>query len=292
MFMATEHTAVSPAVPASPRRGLRRLVRGQHLVAFLAGLRTTLAHPLPAHRPPHFGWHEAVTYGGKIDRWERYTAVLEAIEAHCDTGRALRILDVGAGGPGILAWRRHAPWLPGSRVYLLDIGRAHLSGRQGPRIIGTGLALPLADKSFDVAVSVASLEHLPVASRPAYVDELRRVAGLVVIYVPAQSENGEYRGRDADAAFQRWFTARFGHPEENTVEHLRAEAHPNPDTLIPGATVLPCQSVLAWLDVMQDDFSPWRQNVAGLRYYRRHRGRRAQPEPPYYSAILVAPGRS
>jgi len=82
------------------------------------------------------------------------------------------MLDVG-GGPGYFAdaFRR-----AGASYYAIDSDLGELSGRGDPApgtVLGSGIALPIADRSVDICFSSNVLEHVPDPWRMA--DELVRV---------------------------------------------------------------------------------------------------------------------
>jgi len=91
-------------------------------------------------------------------------------------GQEASILDVGAGGIGIVPYVRNP-------CVLTDIGRP--AEAIAPFVQGSALALPFRADSFDGVVSADCLEHLPPVSREAAIGELFRVArALVIIAVP------------------------------------------------------------------------------------------------------------
>ena len=88
---------------------------------------------------------------------------------------AERLLDLGCG-PGQFA-RRAAARLPGLQVIAIDPSRDFA---RGGVVRAAGEALPLADRSIDVAVCLSSIRY--VVDRAATLGELRRVVrGLLVI---------------------------------------------------------------------------------------------------------------
>ena len=86
-----------------------------------------------------------------------------------------RLLDLGCG-PGTFA-RRAAERFPGLTVVAIEPSRSF--ARRGV-VRAVGEALPLADRSIDVAICLSSIRH--VRDRAATLAELRRVVrGLLVI---------------------------------------------------------------------------------------------------------------
>jgi len=100
--------------------------------------------------------------------------LLDGLAAELTAGR--RLLDLGCG-PGTLA-RRAAERFAGLSVVAVEPSRDF--ARRGV-VRAAGEALPLADRSIDVAICVSSIRH--VRDRAATLRELRRVvrARLVIV---------------------------------------------------------------------------------------------------------------
>jgi SAM-dependent methyltransferase len=115
-----------------------------------------------------------------FDQYQRYRIigeVLSLLAAHDvlpANGHPPTILDVG-GYPGLLP--RFVD-VPGAQVTVLDVVRdttsAHHYGYT--YLMGSGMALPFPDHSFDCVVSLDTLEHIPAEARPTFLAEMRRVA--------------------------------------------------------------------------------------------------------------------
>jgi len=98
-----------------------------------------------------------------------------------------RVLDAGSGSAGL------APWLGGGwDVTAVDTSFDDYGAQAGDRVaaatavVGDVRDLPFADASFDVAVALDLLEHVPPADRTRALRELARVARRrVVIACPA-----------------------------------------------------------------------------------------------------------
>ncbi|MEQ8820505.1 MAG: class I SAM-dependent methyltransferase [Sumerlaeia bacterium] len=89
------------------------------------------------------------------------------------------VLDVG-GYPGMLG-RVLRGYFPDWRVATVDTHQAELPDYH----IGDGSALPFDNASFDFVVTSDTLEHIPPGKRPAFINELCRVArGPVMIGAP------------------------------------------------------------------------------------------------------------
>ncbi|HZS03139.1 MAG TPA: class I SAM-dependent methyltransferase [Chloroflexota bacterium] len=99
----------------------------------------------------------------------------------------LAVLDVG-GYPGL-----SARFLPADWVVIVDPAAAGTAEAGAAAYLrASGLALPFQDASFDLVLSLDSLEHVPAADRPRYLDELRRVARrYVLLLAPFASPEAE-----------------------------------------------------------------------------------------------------
>jgi len=110
-------------------------------------------------------------------------AVADLVRAHEGPSR-LAVLDVG--GYPCLTPR----FLPADWVVVVDPTAAGAAG--GGYLRAAGEALPFFDGSFDLVLSLDSLEHVPPARRPRYLAELFRVArGYVLLLAPFASPETE-----------------------------------------------------------------------------------------------------
>ncbi len=115
-------------------------------------------------------------YLSSVDKVQRYSPVYNEL-SHQDT-----ILDVG-GGDGTIAF-----FNKDNDITILDINEEELKKAEKlnlKTITASGSKIPFPDKSFDIVLSIASLEHIPSKERLAYLKELKRVAKKkVLIYFP------------------------------------------------------------------------------------------------------------
>jgi GT2 family glycosyltransferase len=96
--------------------------------------------------------------------------------------RSLRILDVGGSGSPLKYF------LPDDEVVLVDpewppstIHRPDIPVWHDGYVLGAGGRLPFADGSFDIVTAHDTLEHVPDSQRPAFLQDLLRVARRLVI---------------------------------------------------------------------------------------------------------------
>jgi SAM-dependent methyltransferase len=105
-------------------------------------------------------------------------------EAHC---QSMNLLDLGAGdcslGDTLEAWAKSKQW--NWEVTHLDLSPLALSLNESPRrVVGSALALPFRDDSFDVVIAAQMTHHLEVPQGVVnHFREAYRVARkMVIIY--------------------------------------------------------------------------------------------------------------
>lgn len=125
------------------------------------------------------------------------------------------LLDVGCGSKGGVT-----SYVP-VRTVGVDVHFNLRRLRRHPAVtplIGSGLALPLASRSFDVVLCMDTLEHLAPAERVILVDELFRAVrddGLVIVGAPCGLE-----ARAAEERINAAYRARAGRDHPWLAEHL------------------------------------------------------------------------
>lgn len=144
----------------------------------------------------------------KTDALMRYRAVARILQ-HIDK-KDLTVLDVG-GGSGHLAGD-----CPGYRFVAVDT--APTTGL--PAVRATGAALPFADRSFDVSLSLDTLEHVAPSQRPAFLAELQRVARRAVLLTAPFDTPGV---NSAESCIDSLHRDRHGEGHPWLKEHLAHE---------------------------------------------------------------------
>ncbi len=158
-----------------------------------------------------------------FDQYQRYKVVKEIVGLikgrHLpnflgDEGGTLKVLDVGGvsntrDGQTFFPMAR---FLPHDEVMVLDVQDHELPGYLR---VGENEPFPLSDASFDVVVSCDTLEHVRPERRPAFLDELLRVARqYVILAAPFDSEDT----RLAEQIFYD-FHLRLGAAQPQLFEH-------------------------------------------------------------------------
>jgi hypothetical protein len=232
-----------------------------------------------------FGWLEAVAYGWRIDVWFRHSNVGREIRRLCGGDRQVSVLDVGGAGAElseILDPQRF-------QITCVDLRPLKSPTSRAAFVAGDGRALPFRDDSFDVVVSIDSLEHVPGNGKLTYLQEMRRLARRgVVIHCPAHSNDGRFRGNELDLEFMRRHRAAFGCTDPFTEEHLESKlpAVELISRVFPGAELRGTETGTVWLDYMIRERRPLLKYLTGIRYklhLSRHDG-----VAPYHSVLATA----
>jgi SAM-dependent methyltransferase len=140
-----------------------------------------------------------------FDQYQRYSGAARAVSALKADG-SYSMLEVG-GAPGFpeLFFRPQ-------RLAVVDRFGTHA----GNFIVVDGARLPFPDESFDVVVTLDTLEHVVAEDRPAFLQECRRVSrDLVILSAPHATAHVV----EAEKALQSFVTARFGEVFETLQEH-------------------------------------------------------------------------
>lgn len=228
-----------------------------------------------------------------FDIYQRYLAAAQVAErARAHLGRShLRVLDVG--GFGLTrdgdAFLPLAGFLPDDHIIAVDLAEASMAGYA----VGSGLSLPFPDKSFDVAISCDTFEHVPSADRPDFIDQLLRVSThYIVLIAPFDSD----LNRQAERVLYDYIAAQGLHnpmlqqhlenglPSVQRLEAVLAERHLTFVNLADGYLPHWLVMMLITLTAGQSlDFA------LGLnRCYNRHLSPGDRREPAYRRVIIVA----
>jgi hypothetical protein len=275
------------------RGGLGRTIRRYGLVRLVdAGLREAWVscgvralRLLHRHPGKGYGWLEAVLFP-RCDYWLRYAQVLEGMEAST-VDEVRRLIEVSSGRGGI-AWVFRKADLQTCLVDrspdLLQDGR----GGNAWRVCADACRLPFPDDSFDVAISLDTVEHLPQPLRAPFLSELKRVAKrAVIVTCPLQSGDGEFQGREFDLQLHQAIARRKGVQPEWLEEHIET-GHPTREALcelLPGATVKGSENCLAWVRFTSLYERTFFWPFAGVFYLAFLKQRDTMP--PYRRAVLV-----
>jgi hypothetical protein len=153
-----------------------------------------------------------------FDQYQRYKMVEELVELiRCKRsgGSRLRVLDVG-GHPGFIA-----DFLPEDEIFIVDtlpsdFGELSRTERLN-YVQGDGARLPFEDDSFDLVVSIDTLEHIPSGKKLRFLEEqLRASRDYVLLAAPFEDENVSL----AEQIVNEFFIKKIGHPNDSLEEHF------------------------------------------------------------------------
>lgn len=234
-----------------------------------------------------YGWFEALLSPTYCYYWFRYAGVIAALKELAPVGEA-RLIEVASGGSGGVAW---ALGRQDFGICLVDRSADLLSdtrGRGALRVCADACWLPFRDNTFDAAVSLDTVEHLPHTARPIFIEEIKRVVKRgAVITCPLESADGLFQARKPDLRLSAVIAKRNGVQPGWLQEHLQ-QGHPTRDELLaalPGARVTGSDNCEAWLRfaLLQHQLFMWL--FAGVFYL--FFLRKQDTEPPYRQALLV-----
>lgn len=257
--------------------------RGLRLAWTQAGIKI-----LAALRSPYgsdYGWLEALLVPSR-DFWVRYAIVCRKLAEVCPQGE-VQVLEVGCGTVGLSSFLSRES----KRICMIDREHSSVAGPQSNRVVRVccdATQMPFADCAFPIVVSLDTLEHIPRDVRPAFLRELKRVAGrAVVLTCPVDSSNGEFQARRCDSelvdglrqrgvASVRWPEEHLlrGHP---TITELRAAFE--------GASIEGWQNAERWirLHLFNSRRFAW---LLGGPYYLLALAR-GDARAPFYRALIV-----
>jgi hypothetical protein len=148
----------------------------------------------------------------QFDIHQRYAFLRSALyAAFPDTTHPVRLLDVGCG-PSLLSARFLGPRFQISRADVDDFNDLSIT------VIEPNAPFPLADRSFDVAIAMDVLEHIPEEGRDHFLSELYRVADSMAIFAfPHADKDVE----DVEKALNACYKKLANHENNFLAEHAK-----------------------------------------------------------------------
>lgn len=231
---------------------------------------------------------DAVLWPYGIDVWARNGVLVHSLQ-QVGVDESTTILDIGAGGEGFMKIGKYSE-LPirEENITRVDIdSNAFEGGLAGSSVIGDGCEMPFKDKSFDIVVSIDSLEHVPQSKHSDYIHEMKRVArSHVFLHFPLSSEDGDFVGMRSDEQFQDWHTEYTGSPEPNTAEHL-TDGYPTYAEItnhFDSSEIQGVQNASVWLRYMKLSKRHLTRFLTGFYYY--FLGKKKDNSPPYHGCFI------
>lgn len=142
-----------------------------------------------------------------ISRYLIQAGILEAYQLH-QGAKKLKVLDVGGAG-SILS-----EFIDIDLTILDMLPNEHKAKNY---VKGDALAMPFADKSFDVVVSCDVIEHIPKDSRSAFLKESARATKDLLIVAAPFNLKGV---RDAEVSANNFYKEMTGQDHRWLLEHL------------------------------------------------------------------------
>jgi ubiquinone/menaquinone biosynthesis C-methylase UbiE len=205
----------------------------------------------------------------------------------------IRILDVGSGGEGIAEFLKYSTDFEKYDICLADIDKEKIKNvNLGKPLVADGKKLPLKNSSFDIVVSVDTLEHIPKKNRREFLEELKRVSNkYVLLHAIINDPEKGFVGKSTDLEFQKYYLKKFRKPEPNTCEHLKS-GYPTINEVInvfPNSKIKGTQNSSAWLKYMLFSQKPLIGFFSGLLYLLKWK--KMEKCSPYHACFFKWPNK-
>jgi hypothetical protein len=123
-----------------------------------SGMRGDVKYRPPQIKPEHYFGPEYLSKGRFMSYWHQINEIVSLMPSS--------VLEIGIG-PGIVAY---CLGKMGFKITTMDIDK-HLR----PDVVGSVMAIPFSDNSFDLVAAFQVLEHLPYEEFPKALREIHRV---------------------------------------------------------------------------------------------------------------------
>jgi len=194
-----------------------------------------------------YGIKEAIIFPRNIDTFNRYSILLHHLIKNNNLNKKNTLLEIGAGGLGILNFLRKSNYDEYFDVTLFDLDEKRMLVANGENVvIGDSNNLPFKDNSFDFVISLDCEGLFEEQS----IHEMKRAAKIgVIIHFPIDSDDGVYLGTRMDAEFQKQHVRFFNTPDEWTASALKNN-YPRLDKIkkiLPGANICGTENGYIWV---------------------------------------------
>lgn len=237
-----------------------------------------------------FRLKEALFWPKDVLKFLRYSKVTKELKNEISTNaeRKISVLEIGSGGIGISHLLKYASLKKKCDLTLADVDANFLRKVKSDKtVLIQGDSLPLEDNTFDVIISLDTLEHIPKDKRPNFLSEIKRVAKkTVLLHFVVYDPPEQFLSKDADQKFQEWYTKKFHRPDRWTDEHLTI----GPPTIreikdiLPGVLITGTQNINTWFNYMTLCERPIIGFFAGIMYL--IKWKKKDNSPPFHSCFV------
>jgi SAM-dependent methyltransferase len=202
--------------------------------------------------------------------------------------RKISVLEIGSGSVGISHFIKYAGLKKKCDLTLADIDVNALSKVKSEKTVAIyGDSLPFEDDTFDVVISLDTLEHIPKDKRQKFLSEIKKAAKkTTLLHFVAYDPPEQFLSKDADQKYQKWHTKKFHKPDKWTAEHLMID----PPTIqeindiLPGALITGTQNINAWFDYTTFCEQPLVGFFTGFMYITKWK--KKDNSPPFHSCFV------
>ncbi len=192
----------------------------KRIIWILRRLRFSLVEKFYRFRGTNYGLLEAIFFPTTIRHFLAYTAV---IQTFVEEKGIISVLEVGGGGPGISSFLDTTSF----RICIADVEVNNIKGyveRRADAVGVDGSKLPFRNNTYDVVVSIDTLEHVPKRLHKDFIRELKRVARKkVVITGPVTDNKGRYKAREYIDEYELKRRKLHEHSEVPALNNLQEE---------------------------------------------------------------------
>lgn len=235
--------------------------------------------------------HEQLCLTLPFDLYERYALAAEVLRRlGMEDGGVLDVGGTMGGDGGHLAWT--GDFLPRHDVTVIDARPADVPEHRAIAVDGT---LPFGDGEFPVVMSQDVLEHVPADARPAWLEEMWRITGRVLLLgcpwdTPGVAEADRYLFDLIlrDYGYEHGFLAEHldnGHPNLGATRAFFEDRGASVSVLPSGhlPTWIQLQTVNAWLSHPEQDLGYARANEV----FNRAVGTKSVSSPAYRHLLVI-----
>lgn len=237
-----------------------------------------------------FGLKEALFWPKDVPMFIRYSKVLGELknEISLTENRKISVLEIGPSCVGISHFLKYASLKEKCDLTLADIDIEALSKIKSEKTVAIhGDSLPFEDSTFDVVISLDTLEHIPRDKRQKFLAEIKRTTKkTILLHFAANDPPKQFLARDADQKFQEWHIKKFHKPDKWTAEHLTIDPPviQEINNALPGALITGSENIDAWFEYTTLCLKPLAGFFTGFMYMTKWK--KKDICPPFHSCFV------